>query len=102
MQKKQWTPEQKMQILLEVLKEERHIGVIAAEYGVHVGVVHRWKKELLESADKISAPAKSAKAAAAEKHEQEEVIENLYCQVGRLTTQLEWLKKKSKGFLPPE
>ncbi len=53
MQKKQWSPEQKLQIVLEALKEERHIGEIASEYGVHVSVIHRWKKELLEGAESI-------------------------------------------------
>ncbi|MEW6655039.1 MAG: hypothetical protein AB1394_16445 [Bacteroidota bacterium] len=39
------------------------------------------------------AASKNAKDAAKEKQQQEEEIENLYSQVGRLTTQLEWLKK---------
>lgn len=99
MPKKQRSPEQKLQIVLEALKEERHIGEIASEYGVHASVIHRWKKELLEGADKVFATSKSAKAAAQEKRQQEETIENLYAQVGRLTTQLDWLKKKSGGIL---
>lgn len=52
MPKKQWTPEQKLNIVLEALKEERHITDIASEYGVHHSAIHRWKKELLESAGK--------------------------------------------------
>ena len=100
MSKKQWSPEQKLQIVLETLKEERLISDIASEYGVHAGVIHRWRKELLDSADKVFAPSKEVKAIAKEKQQQEETIENLYSQVGRLTTQLEWLKKKSEGILP--
>ena len=100
MPKKQWSPEQKLQIVLETLKEERLISDIASEYGVHAGVIHRWRKELLDSADKVFAPSKEIKAIAKEKQQQEETIENLYSQVGRLTTQLEWLKKKSEGILP--
>jgi transposase-like protein len=100
MQKKQWSPEEKLQIVLETLKEERLISDIASEYGVHAGVIHRWRKELLGSADKVFAPSKEAKAAAKEKQQQEEVIEKLYAQVGRLTTQLDWLKKKSGGIMP--
>ena len=100
MPKKQYSPEQKLKIVIEALKEERLITDIASEYGVHTSVVHRWKKELLESADRVFAASKSAKAVAKEKQQQEEEIENLYSQVGRLTTQLEWLKKKSAGYLP--
>jgi len=100
MQKKQWSPEQKLQIVLEALKEERHIADIASEYGVHHSAIHRWKKELLDSSDKVFNTSKQAKVASMEKQQQEETIENLYSQVGRLTTQLEWLKKKSGGILP--
>ena len=100
MPKKQYSPEQKLQIVLEVLKEERLITEIAADYGIHHSVIHRWRKELLGSAEKVFNSSKSAKEAAKEKQQQEEKIESLYSQVGRLTTQLEWLKKKSNGIPP--
>lgn len=63
-------------------------------------MIQRWKKELLESAERVFAASKNAKDAAKEKQQQQKEIENLYSQVGRLTTQLEWLKKKSNGILP--
>lgn len=91
MPKKQWSPEQKLQIVLEALREERHISDIASEYGVHHSAIHRWKKELLDGADKVFNTSKQAKVVA---------MENLYAQVGRLTTQLDWLKKKSGGIIP--
>lgn len=100
MQRKQWSPEQKLQIVTETMKKERHIGEIASEYGVHVSAIHRWRKKLIGSAEKIFAATKSDKAAAREKREQEEIIENLYIQVGRLTVQLDWLKKNPGGTLP--
>jgi len=100
MPKNQYSPEEKLKIVLEALKEERLITDIASEYGLHPSVIHRWKKELLESADRVFAASKNAKDAAKEKQQQQAEIENLYSQVGRLTTQLEWLKKKSKGILP--
>ena len=100
MPRKQYSPDQKLKIVVEALKEERLMSNIASEYGVHPNVIHRWKKELLEGADKIFNISKDSKAADKEKKQQEETIENLYTQVGRLTTQLDWLKKKSGGFLP--
>ena len=93
MPKKNISPEQKLMMVLEAVKEERHIAEIAADYGVHQSAIHRWKKELLSGADKVYATNKNAKAAAKEKQEQEQTIEILYAQVGRLTTQLDWLKK---------
>jgi transposase-like protein len=100
MPRKQYSPEEKLKIVLEAIKEERLITDIASDYGIHSSVIHRWKRELLESADRIFAVSKNAKAAAKEKQQREEEIENLYSQIGRLTTQLEWLKKKSAGILP--
>jgi transposase-like protein len=100
MPRKQYSPDQKLKIVLEALKEERLMSDIASEYGVHPNVIHRWKKELLEGANKIFNTSKDSRAADKEKKQQEETIENLYTQVGRLTTQLDWLKKKSGDFLP--
>lgn len=102
MPKKQWSPEQKLQIVLESLKEERLISDIASEHEVHSSVIHRWKKELLDSAPRVFAASKEAKIAEKKQKKQEETIQNLYAQVGRLTTQLDWLKKKSGGILPRE
>jgi transposase-like protein len=102
MPKKQWSPEEKLQIVLEALKEDRLISDIASEYGVHHSAIHRWKNELLDGADKVFNTSKQAKEVAKEKQQQEKIIENLYAQVGRLTTQLEWLKKKSGGIIPPK
>ena len=100
MPRKQYSSDQKLKIVLEALKEERLMSDIASEYGVHPNVIHRWKKELLEGANKIFNTSKASKTADKEKKQQEETIENLYTQVGRLTTQLDWLKKKSGDILP--
>jgi len=101
MAKKVISPEMKLKIVLEVLKEERHVGEIAAKYEVHTSAIHRWKQELLEGADRVYASTKADKKAAQAKRDQEEEIQNLYAQIGRLTTQLDWLKKKSEGILRP-
>ncbi len=83
--KKQISSELKLQIVLEVLREDRLITDIAAEHGIHRSVVHRWKDQLLEGADKVFSQSKSEKQALQEKRQQEEAIESLYAQVGRLT-----------------
>ena len=95
MAKKVTTPEAKLKIVLEALKEERHIGEIASEHGIHTITIRRWIEELIASADKVYASTKADKQAAQDKLKQEQQIDNLYAEIGRLTTQLEWLKKKS-------
>jgi len=67
MPKNQYSPEEKLKIVIETLKEERLVTEIASEYGIHSSVIHRWKRELLESAERVFAASKSAKDAAKEK-----------------------------------
>jgi putative transposase len=93
MAKKSISPELKLKIVIEAIKEERHMSEIASEYGVHTATISRWIQELFSSADKVYASSKADKQAA---KEQEEQVENLYAQIGRLTTQLDWLKKNLK------
>ena len=49
----QYSPEEKLKIAIEVLKEERLIADIASEYELPPSVIQRWEKELLESAEKV-------------------------------------------------
>ena len=88
-----YTPELKAEIVLRLLKEEETLAQIASEYGVHPNQLTRWKTQFLKDAPIVfnsdQKPLKEMKA----KYEKQ--IEDLYGEVGRLTTQLNWLKKKS-------
>jgi transposase-like protein len=97
--RKQYTAKQKAQIVLEILKEERPIAQIASQYGIHPNQLYKWKAQALEGLPGLFEDGhktdKDLKAA----HEQQ--VEELYAQIGRLNTQLAWLKKKS-GLDPIE
>lgn len=96
--KKHYTAQQKAKIVLEILKEERSIAQIASEYGIHSNQLYKWKSLALEKfPDIFEDERKDAKAQKAE-HERE--LKELYAEIGKLTTQLSWLKKKS-GIEPP-
>jgi putative transposase len=90
--KKQYTPEFKAQVVKEILKEEKTIAQIAAEYGVHPVQLSNWKKTALDNLANLFVDERKA---AKQQKMQEQKIERLYSQVGKLTTQLEWIKKKS-------
>ena len=82
----------KAEAVKELLKEEKTINQLAAELGVHPSQLKDWKKialqglpELFSRTDKTGEQARS--------HEQE--VNELYGEIGRLTTQVNWLKKKS-------
>ena len=90
--RKSYTAEFKAQVVLELLKEEKTVAELASRYGVHVTMLHRWKKAALDALPEVF--REGAREAAREK-EHEEQVDQLYREIGRLTTQLEWIKKKS-------
>ncbi|KWZ77368.1 hypothetical protein HMPREF3213_03282, partial [Heyndrickxia coagulans] len=60
---------------------------------IHVNQIRQWRNAFLEQMPKVF--EKDNKKVDKMKAEYEQTIENLYAEVGRLTTQLSWLKKKS-------
>jgi len=42
--RKQYTPEFKSKIILEILKEEKTLSQISSEYGVHTTQLKNWEK----------------------------------------------------------
>lgn len=96
--RKRYTAAFKTRIVLELLKEEKTINQLATEHGVHPTQLRDWKKQVLEGLPNLFEQSPEAvRLAAAQEREREE----LFAQIGRLTTQLSWLKKKS-GLEPPE
>jgi len=91
--RKKYTGDLKAQIVMEMLKEEKTISQIASEYEVHPTQLNKWKSIVKESLPKILEDNRK-KDNALEKAQQRQ-IEELYAEVGRLTTQLTWIKKKS-------
>lgn len=79
----------KAKIALEAAKGLRTINELASEYGVHPGQITQWKKTLLEGIKDHFGSGKTKKS------DQSQVdTEALYEQIGRLTVENTWLKKK--------
>jgi transposase-like protein len=83
---------QKAQIAVEILKEEKTINQIASEFGVHPNVLYRLKKQTLENLPKLFEDENKSERDRQTEHERQ--INELYSEIGRLTTQLNWIKKK--------
>ncbi len=97
MKRKRYTAEFKSQIVLEVLKEEKSMSQIASEHGIHVNQIHKWKTQFLQDMPQIF--EKQNKDLEKMKAEHEAQVENLYAEVGKLTTQLSWLKKNLESTM---
>jgi transposase-like protein len=91
--RKRYTAKQKAQIVLEMLKEERPIAQIASEYGIHPNQLYKWKAQALEGLPGLFEDERKTEKALKAAHEHE--LEELYAEIGRLTTRLAWLQKKS-------
>ena len=95
--RKTYSPEFKGRVVREILKEERTLSQIAAHYEIHPNLAAQWRDQALTGLVGIFSKAKEAdwqgKAAAYEEEKQQ-----LYAEIGRLTTQLTWLKKKGIQF----
>jgi transposase len=91
--RKYYSASQKAHIALEILKEEKTISQIASEYGVHPNVLYRWKKQAQENLPRLFEDENKSERDRQSEHERQ--VNELYSEIGRLTTQLNWLKKKS-------
>ncbi|CAG7659000.1 hypothetical protein PAECIP111802_07255 [Paenibacillus allorhizosphaerae] len=91
--RRKFTPEEKARIVLEILREEKSVSQLASEHGIHASVLNRWKSEAVQNLSQLFVDDR--KGITKMKNEYEQKIDELYAEVGKLTTQLSWLKKKS-------
>ena len=91
--RRKFTPEEKARLVLEILKEEKSISQLAAEHGIHTNVLTRWKSEAVQNLSQLFVDDR--KGITKMKQDYEQQIDELYAEVGKLTTQLSWIKKKS-------
>jgi len=89
--RKQYTPELKATIVMEVLREERTLNEIAASYGIHPNLLSRWKIEFIKNAARVfdNAAAEVEKTKLLYEREKDELLK----QIGQLTYENAWLKK---------
>ena len=91
----------KTDLVLEVLKGEKELNVIATENQIQPNLLRNWKKEFLEKASIVFDENREENLK--EKLEEERKEKSEYAkQVGQLTMQVDWLKKKSEEMLGPD
>jgi len=94
--RKHYSGEFKAKVSMEAILQTKTLSELSSEYGVHTSQILKWKKEFKENAGMVFEGDKDLKTKLQEK---EERIEELYKQVGILTIEREYLKKKSKEFV---
>ena len=91
MMRKQYTAAFKARVFQEILKEEKTLAQLATEYEVHPTQLKNWRTLALEGLPGLFEKQDSTAALKAA-HEQQ--LTELYAEIGKLSTQVAWLKKK--------
>ena len=87
--KRAYGTEFKAKVALAALKEELTLAQLTSQYEVHATQVRNWKILALEAIKGCF-----SKKQERDKAEQDELVSGLYEQIGRLQTELNWIKKK--------
>lgn len=93
MKRKKYKPELKAEVVLKLLREEKSVSQLSSEYGIHPTQLFRWRDEVIKNLSQLFADDR--KEITSMKNSYEAKINELYAEVGRLTTNLTWLKKKA-------
>ena len=97
MKRKTYTGEFKLKIVKEVLREETTINAIASKHGVVPKNIHNWKRQFEERGAQLF-DEKNPEIDRYRKllKEQENELDEVHRQLGKLSSELNWAKKKSK------
>ena len=91
--RKQYTSQFKAQVAIEAIKNQQTVAQIASEYGVHPTQVNHWKKQVLEQLPQLFTNGRSKAAT-----DTDQLVAELYRQIGQLKVELDWLEKKTQPF----
>lgn len=83
----------KSKVAFEAAKEEKTIAQLSSEYGVHPNQIGQWRKHLV-----LGLPSIFSDRRKKSDKESEELVSELYRQIGQQKVEIDWLKKKVNSF----
>ena len=89
-----YSAEFKAKVAIDAIKEDKTVSEIASEKQVDPKSVRDWKKELIENSKVIFDRSKEILPYKDELKKKDKEIEELYKQIGQLTVEVNWAKKK--------
>jgi transposase-like protein len=79
----------KGRVALEALKENKTLADLSQEFKLHPAQITRWKTQVVRGISQLFEDKRKKKSSS------EIDVETLYAQIGKLQSQLEFLKKKT-------
>jgi len=90
--RKQYSAQFKAQLVQQMLREEKTFAQLSSDHhGVHPSQLREWRRTAVEGLPGLFA-ARETTATLLATHEQQ--VTDLSAEIGRLTTELSWLKEK--------
>ena len=89
LRRKRHSTQTKVKVVLEAIRGTRTTAEISSHYGVHASQINTWKKQALEAIPEAFSSKRKR-----QEDDQEALVDELYKQIGQLTVERDWLKKK--------
>ncbi len=80
----------KTKVALEAVKEQLTISETASKYEVRPNLVTQWKKKLMDGSEAVFEDKRKKK-----QDNEEELVDDLFRQIGQMKYEIDWLKKKT-------
>ena len=100
-----YSPQFKAKLVLEVIKGEEELGVIAQENGVNPNMLRNWKREFLENASVVfESPKKAEKETRRKEGDLKKENDRMLKTIGQLTLERDFLQGcfRRSGLPVPE
>ena len=100
-----YSPQLKAKLVLEILKGEKELGVIAHENGINPNMLRNWKREFLDKASTVFEEPQKAEKQAREKEERlKKESDQMLKTIGQLTLERDFLQEcfRQCGLSVPE
>ena len=91
--KRKISTELKSQVALAAMQGAMTQSEISSKFSVHTTQINRWKKQAMAALPDAFSNGKERV-----EYDREQLVEELYKEIGKLRVENEWLKKKSRVF----